>query len=401
MKISKFLFLISFCIVLSFSCGEDDGPTDPNPGPSGTTPNVSITSVTKFEGNENGEFEFNVRLSTATTNEVTVDYTTNDKSAVEGEDYTGTSGTLTFAANETDLPVTVEIIADTLKEGDEEFEVVISNPLNANLSSSSTGIGTIRNDDTFLAVEEAGYITPESYAGMTLVWRDEFNGTEIDADSWKHELGNSGWGNNELQNYTASSTNSFVSNGLLTIEAREEASNGSNYSSARMITAGLKEFQYGRVDIRARLPEGQGIWPALWMLGANIFEIGWPACGEIDIMELVGHEPNVIHGTGHWGVQGSGTSTFQGNGFTLSGGAKYSDEFNVFSIVWTQNQVKYLMNDQEYFALTQGSVGGLYPFNSPFFFIFNIAVGGNWPGSPDATTVFPQRMFVDYIRVFQ
>mgnify|MGYP000879847133 FL=1 len=137
------------------------------------------------------------------------------------------------------------------------------------------------------------------------------------------------------------------------------------------------------------------------MLGADIFTAAWPACGEIDIMELVGHEPNRIHGTAHWGNQGN-PSTYQGNGFTLSGGSKYSDEFNVFSIIWENDNIKWLMNDQEFFSISSANVTNTaYPFNDNFFFILNIAVGGNWPGSPDGSTVFPQRMYIDYVRVFQ
>ena len=137
------------------------------------------------------------------------------------------------------------------------------------------------------------------------------------------------------------------------------------------------------------------------MLGANIDGVGWPACGEIDIMELIGHEPSTVHGTAHFGPNFA-ERQFIGNSTSLAGGAKFSDEFNVFSIVWEGDKIKWLLNDQEYFEFTDASTGGVaYPFNNNFFFIFNVAVGGDWPGNPDATTVFPQRMIVDYIRVFQ
>ena len=353
----------------------------------------------KFEGDINSTFDFKVRLSQASSADVTVDFTTNDKSAVQEEDYITQNGTLTFSGTMEQI-ISVEIVADTLSEGDEEFEILLSNPTNASLEDESE-VGTIRNDDTFLPTNSSGYTTPNSYAGMTLVWADEFNGNQIDLNNWTHEIGNSGWGNNELQYYTSSSDNSYVSDGNLIIEAKEESISGSSYSSARMITAGKQEFIYGRIDVRAKLPEGQGIWPAIWMLGADIFTDGWPACGEIDIMELVGHEPNRIHGTAHWGNQGN-PSTYQGNGFTLSGGSKYSDEFNVFSIIWENDNIKWLMNDQEFFSISSANVTNTaYPFNDNFFFILNIAVGGNWPGSPDGSTVFPQRMYIDYVRVFQ
>jgi len=267
---------------------------------------------------------------------------------------------------------------------------VISNPVNATLATSE-GIGTIRNDDTFIEYND-------------LVWQDEFNGSgALNSDYWTHEVGtgNGGWGNNELQYYREGTSNAFQSDGNLVIEARQEGYNGSPYTSARVITQNKRTFAHGRVDIRAKLPEGQGIWPALWMLGNNFSTVGWPACGEIDIMELVGHEPGTVHGTAHWGPQGQGFSTYQGAPYSLSGGEKFSEEFHVFSIIREPGAITWYVDDNQYFRLTNADVNVAYPFDMDFFFIFNIAVGGNWPGSPDATTQFPQRMFVDYIRVFQ
>jgi len=394
-----FLFLFIISMLLVSSCGKDDDSGNGGNGGGTSITKITISPVSKFEGDINSTFDFKVRLSQASSADVTVDFTTNDKSAVQEEDYIAQNGTLTFSGTMEQI-ISVEIVADTLSEGDEEFEILLSNPTNASLEDESE-VGTIRNDDTFLPTNSSGYTTPNSYAGMTLVWADEFNGNQIDLNNWTHEIGNSGWGNNELQYYTSSSDNSYVSDGNLIIEAKEESISGSSYSSARMITAGKQEFIYGRIDVRAKLPEGQGIWPAIWMLGADIFTNGWPACGEIDIMELVGHEPNRIHGTAHWGNQGN-PSTYQGNGFTLSGGSKYSDEFNVFSIIWENDNIKWLMNDQEFFSISSANVTNTaYPFNDNFFFILNIAVGGNWPGSPDGSTVFPQKMYIDYVRVFQ
>ena len=152
------------------------------------------------------------------------------------------------------------------------------------------------------------------------------------------------------------------------------------------------------MDIRAKLPRGQGIWPALWMLGSNITSIGWPACGEIDIMELLGHEPYKVHAALHYGTSGHGSKT---NSLSLSGGRTFGDEFHVFSLVWKEDSLQILVDDQPELEVSKADIGEEYPFNAPFFFIMNVAVGGNWPGSPDASTPFPQRMIVDYIRVFQ
>ena len=390
----KVIQLFIACLLfVSFGCDKD------NPNPQDGLPKVSIQNVTLFEGNENKTFTFQVGITTTTDKDVTIEFATEDDTAEEGTDYVKNSGQISIPAGELTANVDVEIIADIFKESDEEFKVRLSNVQNATLGTTSA-IGTIRNDDDFVDTPEDGYITPESYAGYTLNWKDEFEGDKLDAACWTHEIGNSGWGNNELQYYTNEDANSYLTDGKLIIEAIKEDYNGAPYTSARLITKDKKTFTHGRVDIRAILPEGQGIWPALWMLGNNISEVGWPACGEIDIMELIGHKPKETHGTAHWGTQGSGNSIYKGNGFTLPNGKKFSEEFNVFSIIWEPNKIDWYVNDSKFFSLTNADVNGNYPFDMPFFFIFNIAVGGNWPGYPDATTQFPQQMIVDYVRVF-
>lgn len=243
---------------------------------------------------------------------------------------------------------------------------------------------------------EDGYNTPLAYDGMTLVWQDEFSGSTLDTDTWTHEIGtgSNGWGNNELQYYT--SQNTTVADGVLTIEAREENLQGKNYTSSRIITEGNESFSYGRIDIRALLPEGQGIWPAVWMLGSNFNTVGWPDCGEIDIMEMVGGSENKVHGTVHW--DNNGYASFGGD-YTLSDGI-FSDEYHVFSIIWNSSSITWYVDDIQYHVISI-TPALLSEFHNEFFFIFNVAVGGNWPGSPDATTNFPQQMKVDYVRVFQ
>ena len=204
----------------------------------------------------------------------------------------------------------------------------------------------------------------------------------------------------ELEYYTNSTKNAFVSNGNLIIEARKESIGGFNYSSARLTTQNKKTFTYGRVDIRAKLPRGKGIWPALWMLGSNISSVGWPASGEIDIMEYLGHETNKSHGTLHYGASPA-THGSKGASYMLPSGNFY-EQFHVFSMDWRQDQIKLYVDNNLFFTLNKADIGSApYPFNAPFFFIFNVAVGGNWPGAPDATTTYPQRMIVDYVRVFQ
>ena len=244
-----------------------------------------------------------------------------------------------------------------------------------------------------------GYESPTSYPGYTLVWNDEFSGAALNLSDWSYEIGtgNNGWGNNEAQYYRAENTS--VANGYLTIQARKENFGGRSYTSSRLITKNKQSFRYGRIDIRAVLPQGQGLWPALWMLGTNISTVGWPESGEIDIMEMVGGSgrEDTVHGTGHWDNNGSNAS--YGGDYTLNSGT-FADEFHVFSIEWDSNLIRWYVDDVQYHALSISSAG-LSEFRKEFFFIFNIAVGGNWPGYPDASTVFPQRMLVDYVRVFQ
>lgn len=394
MKIINSIFCFFVLSLFIVSC------SDTEPMVTEELPKISISSVTKFEGDVNSNFDFIINMNKSSDKTVSVNYQTQEVNAGAGTDFIAASGTINLSPGEQMATISIEIIADTWKEGDEEFRVVLSNPTNATLVTSE-GIGTIRNEDTDVMTSEDGYITPDNYPGLELVWADEFDADCLNLADWTHEQGNSGWGNNELQYYTDRKENSFLQNGNLIIEAKEESFGSANYTSARLVTLNKQSHAFGRIDIRAILPEGQGIWPALWMLGSDFQTIGWPACGEIDIMELVGHQPSMTKGTAHWGPQGQSSSFSDGEYFNLTGGAKFSDEYHVFSLVWEPNKIEWYVNDNKFFTLTPETVNGNYPFNQDFFFIFNIAVGGNWPGSPNNTTVFPQRMIVDYVRVFQ
>jgi beta-glucanase (GH16 family) len=387
------LLLAGLCILAA--CKKDPDPVQT------LLPTLSIADASELEGNVNGTISFKVTLSEASKNNVLVNYATLDVTASGTMDYTGkTDGELVFTAGETEKTISIPMIGDAVKEADETFQVILLNPVSATIAREKA-TGTIRNDDADnpFNIPTKGYSTPETYAGKTLVWRDEFNGTTLNLSDWTFETGAGGWGNNELQYYRPDNT--FFSGGNLIIEARKEGFGGSAYTSSRLITKGKKEFKYGRIDIRAALPFGQGIWPALWMLGGNISTVNWPNCGEIDIMELVGHQPNRVHGTVHYG---STTNQHLQNGTSkaLPGTAKFSDEYHVFSIIWEQDKISWLIDDVQFHQITAaGLAPNPYPFNQNFFFIFNVAVGGQWPGDPDATTNFPQRMIVDYVRVFQ
>lgn len=239
-----------------------------------------------------------------------------------------------------------------------------------------------------------------------LVWADEFDGDEIDSSKWSPVVGGSGFGNNELQFYTARKENAYVEDGKLIIQALKEKYEHREYTSAKLITKGKAEWKYGRFEIRAKCPTGQGMWPAIWMMPSDM-EIygGWPSCGEIDIMELVGHLPNTVHGTLHYG----NPHTYTGTSYTLPSG-DFSEDFHVFALEWTPTEFRWFVDDVLYLTQTSWFTTGKNkdqhepfpaPFNRPFYLQLNLAVGGNWPGNPDETTVFPQTFEIDYVRVYE
>ena len=241
-----------------------------------------------------------------------------------------------------------------------------------------------------------------------LVWYDEFEGSELDLEKWSYQLGDGchisqdlcGWGNNELQYYTDHEENIYNEDNMLHIVAREERYEGMNYTSARIRTLNKGDWQYGRFEIRAKLPEGQGIWPAVWMLPTDELFGGWPKSGEIDVMEMVGHEPETIHGTVHYGPDWPNNQN-TGSSYTLDDGI-FADDFHVFSIEWEQNEIKWYVDGDHFFTVIPNTLSPYqYPFNARFHLLINLAVGGNWPGNPDDTTEFPQKLIVDYVRVYQ
>lgn len=261
----------------------------------------------------------------------------------------------------------------------------------------------IRGAETFsskktvnISSDDADYIS-----SFTMTWSDEFDGSSVNTGDWAFETGSHGWGNNELQNYTNGS-NAEVKNGNLVITARKvnDSMIPGSYTSTRMITRGKQEFTYGRMEIRAKLPSGRGIWPAIWMLGGNIGTVGWPACGEIDIMEYVGYEPNTVHATVHT------NAGFGGNG---DGSKKILDTaeeaFHVYGLIWTEKEMIFYTDSPENvthrYAPAYKSDDN-WPFDKPQFFIFNIAVGGSWGGAQGIdNSIFPQTMEIDYVRVYQ
>jgi beta-glucanase (GH16 family) len=246
-------------------------------------------------------------------------------------------------------------------------------------------------------------------SGYTLAWSDEFssaNGSAPDATKWAYDLGGGGWGNQELESYTSRTQNVQIQNGNLVITALQENYTGTdgiarNYTSARLKTQNLFTQTYGRFEARIKIPKGQGIWPAFWMLGNDISQNGWPKCGEIDIMENIGREPGIVHGSLHGPSSVAHTSDSTST-VSLPPGKNYSDDFHIYAIQWEPGTVRFYVDSDNYANLTQAQwpVGGQWVFDHPFFMIMNVAIGGVWPGSPDASTQFPQQMLVDYVRVY-
>ncbi|HEX2621143.1 MAG TPA: family 16 glycosylhydrolase [Phototrophicaceae bacterium] len=262
-----------------------------------------------------------------------------------------------------------------------------------------------------VAMVEAAAATPEPTpeGEWALVWSDEFDGEAGAApneNNWKCEVGGHGWGNSEFEYYTSCPANAALSgDGELIITARKEAAPDPScwygpceYTSARLITQGKVEFQYGRVEARLKIPYGQGIWPAFWMLGSNFASAGWPGSGEIDIMENIGREPNTVYGT----IHGPGYSGGDGIGGSIVLDAPVSDDYHVFAVEWNAQGMDWYVDDTLYKSVRNSDVGRRkWVYDQPFFILMNVAVGGGWPGNPDDTTTFPQEMRVDYVRWYQ
>ncbi len=263
------------------------------------------------------------------------------------------------------------------------------------------------------SVDEIGGCQFEPMEKYTMVWNDEFDGTELDESKWSYQLGNGcnisqalcGWGNAELQNYTQEAKNIKVEDGILIITATEEDSLDMDgnpiYHSARIRTVGKGDWKYGRIDVRAKMPIGQGIWPAIWMLSSENVYGPWPTSGEIDIMEYLGNDPRRVLGTIHYGHDFWRYKTQEIN--KEDSLPSFHDEFHIFSVLWNERCIQFMVDDVPFGEPNTPSttLPTTYPFDQKFYLLLNLAVGGNLPGAPDASTEFPQKFEVDYVRVYQ
>jgi hypothetical protein len=299
-SIKKTTFFIVLLTSLMTGCKDDV---------ENTVTGFSLESITLTEGNSLNTQSLIVQVKGTLQSDIFVSYQIKEGSAKLIQDVKATSGQFTILASQSNAQVAVEIVGDNNLELTESFDLVITYegkeyPLPVEIA----------DDDPMeeILVSSTGFYTSNVHPSMQLIWSDDFSGTQLNTKNWAYDLGNGcsvgicGWGNNELQTYTKDPANIQVANGVVTITA---LNNVGNYTSARIKTQGNVNVQYGRIDVRARLPRGQGIWPAIWMLGENITAVNWPACGEIDITELVGHEPQKVHGTVHYSSDGYKTST--------------------------------------------------------------------------------------------
>ncbi|MBN2389731.1 MAG: CIA30 family protein [Anaerolineae bacterium] len=469
-------------------------------------------STYAYAAAEDSTANVRVVLNRVATETVTVDYTLAEDTAKLGHDYSGpVSGTLTFAPGEMIQSIFIGILKDRKIEGNEQFDITLSNPAGADLgwkhiapfvvrdvpepgmiddfeqgvpdelmptggvtvttveipaasplaipgqdpintalsvtyqlpaqavqAIQQSGGGFIRdfgtskdwttydafdfwfygmNTGTTMTVQILDNKAPDpGPEGWVLTWNDEFDGAagaEPDQTKWGYDIGGSGWGNAEWEYYTAERENSAQNgDGQLVITATESTDEALQctytpagepgtcaYTSARLLTNGKFDFVYGRAEARLKLPYGQGIWPAFWSLGNNFGDVGWPAAGEIDIMENIGVEPDIVHGT----VHGPGYSGANGIGGGYTYTEALSNDYHVYAIEWEPDEIRWYFDDTQFFTLTHDllPVDAPWVFDHPFFLIMNVAVGGYWPGYPDETTEFPQTMNVDYVRVYQ
>jgi beta-glucanase (GH16 family) len=337
------LLLLSFSI-LSVSCSKKDSS-----GPTGVTPsNLTVSAVVSTDSSGN------VTFTSSATNAVKYDY--NFGNYVSQKDV---AGNITY-------------------------KYPFSGTYTVTVTAKNAGGQTISKS-----------ISVTVAVALSLAWSDEFDTPgSPDPAKWGFDLGtgSGGWGNNELENYTNRQANAVISNGTLKIIALKEAYNGSAFTSARMLSNNLYSFQYGKIEVRAKLPAGTGTWPAIWMLGNNLPTVGWPACGEIDIMEQNGSQKSTIYGTMHYPTQ---MGQYGDGGTTTIPDA--STTFHNYTAMWTPVSIRLSIDGVEYYTLSNNIS---LPFNQPFFIILNVAMGGNFGGTVDPAFT-TDSLVVDYVRIYQ
>lgn len=276
-------------------------------------------------------------------------------------------------------------------------------PTTTSIPASSTTVTTAEFAPVVVDIPEPMPVSPPE--GYSLVWSDEFDGPEIDRDNWTFDIGGWGWGNGEAQYYTDRAENARIQDGVLVVEARFERYEGAYYTSARLKSEGLQEFQYGYIEARAKVPAGAGLWPAFWMLGttferdeANPIDSNWPQAGEIDIMEYVGREPNITYGT----IHGPGYAGAGGLGKWNRQEQPIADDWHTYAIEWDESGIRWFFDSEQFGELGRDAVGDReWVFDQPFFLLLNLALGGTFPGPIGLDVEFPKLFLVDHVRVYQ
>lgn len=349
----KHCCFIMLVLLAACSSGGDDNPSEDNKP---TNLVLSIDVIGVDSNNPDGDGSGVIRCTATATGAIKYGFKFEGVTEIEDED-----GTLEYSLS---------------SQGTKSYSVTVTAYSNTNES-----VSTMQNITVFVGTS----------SGKQLAWSDEFNTNgSPNSSKWNYNTGAGGWGNNELQTYTNSLENAIVEDGLLKITAKKS---GSEYTSARIKSENLYEFTYGIVEVRAKLPSAQGTWPAIWMLGANFDQVSWPTCGEIDIMEQVGNDKNKVLGTCHWSSNGNYAGYGLETPITNATGS-----FHIYKLEWTEDgSIKISVDDSQYFEMTTNSS---MPFNKDFFFILNIAMGGNLGGTVDPNFT-EDTMEIDYVRVYQ
>ena len=314
------------------------------------------------------------------------------------------SGNLLSSSSESAIESSAESSSSVILSGDSRDDSAGSSTKSSdsrNSSSSAAGLSSSSSETVSSSSSETTSSSSAEPAAQYL-WHDEFDGETIDTSKWTFEIGTGagGWGNNEWEYYTDRKENAYIKDGVLHIRAQKEDYEGQKYTSARMITKDKFAFTYGTVEARIALPTGKGIWPAFWMLGQNIDEVSWPACGEIDIIETINDE-NIVYGTHHWQYNGNHAS-YGNNTKDYYGTSKELDitQFHTYKMVWNEKLIAMYVDEFKYQEIDiESAKDGLEAFHKPQFFILNVAVAGSWPGFEVDDSQFPNEMLVDYIRV--
>lgn len=309
------------------------------------------------------------------------------------------SGTLEFTFAGEVKTIQVEILGDKIYEPNKQFELRISDEVNARIiSSGRSKTGELIDNDPCFPGDCEGYINSTTYEGMTLAWSDEFDGTTINSDIWEHDLGGGGWWNAQLQEFTASSQNSFLENGELVLKVMKQ---GQQYTSAQLKTQGKKFVNTGRLDIRAKFPGGKGIWPRLWLKPEQNVHGNWPQSGEIVMAEMYGHSPNIAHTLVDYGKDGNDMERHPFS-YVSEQHNSFSDVYHTYSLIWESGKISMLIDEHQYMTLTKTEVQALgytYPYDADFHLILSMAVGGTKVGDPD-DAILPKEIRIDYVRFY-